>query len=62
MHASMQGEVEAVVLPVFRAEAAKFAAAGREDRDVRMLGTGRPFVMHLLDARAPRPSQCALPV
>lgn len=29
----------------------KFHSAGREDVDVRMLGSGRPFVIELLDAR-----------
>ena len=31
----------------------KFHGAGREDVDVRMLGRGRPFVMELLDPKAP---------
>jgi hypothetical protein len=53
-----QGEIEAVLLPLFRAEAAKFVAAGREDRDVRMLGSGRPFVLQVLDPRNPRPAPC----
>lgn len=29
----------------------KFHGAGREDMDVRMLGTGRPFVLELLDPK-----------
>lgn len=41
---SLQGEISAFMLPLFKAESLKFAASGREDKDVRMLGTGRPFV------------------
>ena len=29
----------------------KFSSAGREDVDVRMLGTGRPFVIEVLNPR-----------
>jgi tRNA pseudouridine synthase 10 len=36
-------------LPHFRASEAKFSSAGREDCDVRMLGTGRPFYLEFLD-------------
>ena len=32
--------------------------AGREDFDVRMLGTGRPFVLEIINARAAVPPQC----
>ena len=31
----------------------KFSSSGREDADVRMLGTGRPFVIELLDPKYP---------
>jgi len=33
----------------FGAESSRFHGAGREDRDARMLGTGRPFVIELLN-------------
>ena len=35
---------------------AKFHGAGREDVDVRMLGTGRPFVIELEDAKLGAPN------
>ncbi|MFA4907999.1 MAG: tRNA pseudouridine(54/55) synthase Pus10, partial [archaeon] len=35
----------------FDAEGSRFHGAGREDRDARMLGTGRPFVIELLSPK-----------
>jgi len=35
----------------FGANSSRFTPSGREDVDVRMLGTGRPFVVQLLNAR-----------
>src|SRR4051794_33224622 len=35
----------------FRADSATFIAAGREDIDVRMCGSGRPFAVQLVNAR-----------
>ncbi|KAH7696307.1 Protein Y48C3A.20, partial [Aphelenchoides avenae] len=35
----------------FAADATRFIASGREDIDVRMLGSGRPFAVQLLNAR-----------
>ncbi|MFO8017477.1 MAG: tRNA pseudouridine(54/55) synthase Pus10 [Promethearchaeia archaeon] len=47
-----QTSVEGLISPKFvkeaKAEDSKFHGAGREDIDVRMLGTGRPFVIELL--------------
>ena len=37
-----------------------YVHAGREDLDVRMLGSGRPFVLDLRNARNPNPGQGAL--
>ena len=37
-----------------------FVHAGREDLDVRMLGSGRPFVLELHNARNPNPGQGAV--
>lgn len=48
-----------MILREFKADGAKFIPAGREDIDVRMLGTGRPFVLEIHNARAPKPSRCA---
>ncbi|VFQ76386.1 unnamed protein product [Cuscuta campestris] len=39
------------ILPFCRGEGYKFHAAGREDIDVRMLGTGRPFLVEIQNAR-----------
>ncbi|MBY9006304.1 MAG: tRNA pseudouridine(54/55) synthase Pus10 [Candidatus Lokiarchaeota archaeon] len=43
--------VEGLISPEFinasQAESSKFHGAGREDIDVRMLGTGRPFILEL---------------
>ena len=35
----------------FDAQQTKFASAGREDMDVKMLGKGRPFYMELTSPR-----------
>lgn len=37
----------------------QFMHAGREDFDVRMLGSGRPFVLEIINARAAVPPQSA---
>ncbi|MHA1917435.1 MAG: tRNA pseudouridine(54/55) synthase Pus10 [Candidatus Ranarchaeia archaeon] len=38
-------------LKIFEATGDRFHAAGREDIDVRMLGTGRPFVLELMSPK-----------
>ncbi|MEJ2250123.1 MAG: tRNA pseudouridine(54/55) synthase Pus10 [Candidatus Lokiarchaeota archaeon] len=47
--------VEELVTPLFleaaKAKESKFHGAGREDIDVRMIGTGRPFILELLDPK-----------
>ncbi|OAE33883.1 hypothetical protein AXG93_3037s1060 [Marchantia polymorpha subsp. ruderalis] len=48
---SVQEIIGDVVMPFYKADNYKFHAAGREDIDVRMLGTGRPFIIELLNAR-----------
>lgn len=45
---SVQELIARVVLPHFRSRRDKFHGAGREDIDVRMLGTGRPFVFEII--------------
>lgn len=37
-----------------RADSTKFVTAGREDANVRMLGTGRPFYLEIINPRTPR--------
>lgn len=39
----------------FEASESKFVTSGREDIDVRMLGTGRPFVVELRNCRITEP-------
>ena len=34
-----------------------YSLAGREDADVRMLGSGRPYVLEIINARAAMPPQ-----
>jgi tRNA pseudouridine synthase 10 len=53
---SVQEEIQRHLLPVMRADGAKFVTAGREDVDVRCLGEGRPFILEIANARAPVPS------
>ncbi|TPX38445.1 hypothetical protein SeMB42_g06741 [Synchytrium endobioticum] len=43
--------LEGAALQRFNAQQTKFASAGREDVDVRMLGKGRPFYMELISPR-----------
>ncbi|XP_060199899.1 uncharacterized protein LOC132628171 isoform X2 [Lycium barbarum] len=49
--ASVEEIVGGAILPVFQGDNYKFHAAGREDIDVRMLGTGRPFLVEIQNAR-----------
>ncbi|MBD3213723.1 MAG: tRNA pseudouridine(54/55) synthase Pus10 [Candidatus Lokiarchaeota archaeon] len=50
-----QTSVEELISPAFirsaQAEGSKFHGAGREDIDVRMLGSGRPFVLELINPK-----------
>lgn len=43
--------VEAPLQRLFRNTSSRFCSAGREDSDVRMLGSGRPFYVELVDVR-----------
>ncbi|KAK9809078.1 hypothetical protein WJX72_009057 [[Myrmecia] bisecta] len=54
---SVQEEIANVVMPLMRADGYKFMSAGREDVDVRMLGSGRPFILEIQNARAAMPSR-----
>ncbi|KAK1261371.1 hypothetical protein QJS04_geneDACA001312 [Acorus gramineus] len=49
--ASVEEIIGSNVLPVCKGDSYKFHAAGREDIDVRMLGSGRPFLVEVLNAR-----------
>lgn len=48
---SVQEEVEKGLLHLFESDEGVFHSAGREDNDVRMLGTGRPFVLQVIDPK-----------
>lgn len=49
--ASVEELIGSNILPVCRGDSYKFHAAGREDIDVRMLGSGRPFLVEIQNAR-----------
>jgi tRNA pseudouridine synthase 10 len=48
---SVQELIGRRLLPAFKARTGLFHGAGREDRDVLMLGRGRPFVYEVVGAR-----------
>ncbi|KAK1362259.1 tRNA pseudouridine(55) synthase [Heracleum sosnowskyi] len=49
--ASVEEIIGGNTLPMFQGDSYKFHAAGREDIDVRMLGSGRPFLIEIQNAR-----------
>ncbi|KAJ4962712.1 hypothetical protein NE237_022651 [Protea cynaroides] len=49
--ASVEEIIGSNMLPILRGDNYKFHAAGREDIDVRMLGSGRPFLVEVQNAR-----------
>ncbi|XP_051139953.1 uncharacterized protein LOC127257534 isoform X2 [Andrographis paniculata] len=49
--ASVEEIVGGTIFPLCQGDNYKFHAAGREDIDVRMLGTGRPFLVEIQNAR-----------
>lgn len=49
--ASVEEILGSNILPLCRGDNYKFHAAGREDIDVRMLGSGRPFLLEIQNAR-----------
>ncbi|KQJ84038.1 putative tRNA pseudouridine synthase Pus10 isoform X2 [Brachypodium distachyon] len=50
--ASVEEIIGEDVRTICRGDGCKFHAAGREDIDVRMLGSGRPFLIEVLNARS----------
>ena len=48
---SVEEEIKFIVLKKYQAEDLKFSAGGREDRDVRMLGGGRHFMLEILNPK-----------
>uniref|UniRef100_A0A803MX37 tRNA pseudouridine(55) synthase n=1 Tax=Chenopodium quinoa TaxID=63459 RepID=A0A803MX37_CHEQI len=57
--ASVEEIVGNSILPLCRGDNYKFHAAGREDIDVRMLGSGRPFLLEIQNPRM-LPSELSL--
>ncbi|GAB2229980.1 hypothetical protein Droror1_Dr00014236 [Drosera rotundifolia] len=49
--ASVEEIVGGAIFPICKCDTCKFHAAGREDIDVRMLGSGRPFLVEIQNAR-----------
>jgi tRNA pseudouridine synthase 10 len=48
---SVDEEIAKVVAPPFLADGYNFLSSGREDADVRMLGSGRPFALEIRNSR-----------
>jgi hypothetical protein len=46
---SVQEEMQTALLAAYAARSSSFHGSGREDIDVRMLGSGRPFVLELME-------------
>lgn len=46
---SVEEEIKKKVIELFHSEDCIMSAGGREDRDVRMLGKGRPFVLEVIN-------------
>ena len=50
-HSSVEEEMTKTLKEIFRCDNAIMSAGGREDRDVRMLGSGRPFLIEIVNPR-----------
>ena len=48
---SVEEEMKSIIIQKYEAEDLKFSAGGREDRDVRMLGEGRPFMVEIINPK-----------
>ncbi|CAC5362236.1 PUS10 [Mytilus coruscus] len=48
---SVEEEICNLIKKTFKYEEGRFSASGREDVDVRMLGSGRPFVVEMINPR-----------
>ena len=57
---SLADRVGSALAPLFGATSWRFQAAGREDADVRMRGSGRPFILELADAKCTTATPAAL--
>jgi hypothetical protein len=48
---SVQDEMRDTLKQIFKCDDCVMSAGGREDRDVRMLGSGRPFIMEIVNPK-----------
>eukprot|EP01126_Amoeba_proteus_P046785 TRINITY_DN5305_c0_g1_i10.p1 TRINITY_DN5305_c0_g1~~TRINITY_DN5305_c0_g1_i10.p1 ORF type:complete len:253 (-),score=62.90 TRINITY_DN5305_c0_g1_i10:132-890(-) len=48
---SVEEEMGKYIVPFFEGGECKLMGAGREDKDVRMLGDGRPFILEIADCK-----------
>ena len=48
---SVEEEMKFIIIKKYEADDLKFNAGGREDRDVRMLGGGRPFMVEIINPK-----------
>jgi tRNA pseudouridine synthase 10 len=48
---SVQDEMRKTIKEIFQADDCILSAGGREDRDVRMLGSGRPFIIDVVNPK-----------
>ena len=50
-HSSVEDEISKTIKTFFNADNCIMSAGGREDRDVRMVGSGRPFIMEIYNPK-----------
>ncbi len=50
-HSSVEEEMTKTLRGIFNCDNCIMSAGGREDRDVRMLGSGRPFIIEIVNPR-----------
>ncbi len=48
---SVEEEIKNILIPIFNCDNCIMSAGGREDRDVRMLGKGRPFIFEIINPK-----------
>lgn len=50
-NSSVEEELKRKIIDMFKCDGCILSAGGREDRDVRMLGSGRPFILEIANPR-----------
>jgi hypothetical protein len=51
LYHSVEEEIKKELIPLFQCDNCIMSAGGREDRDVRMLGSGRPFILEIMNPK-----------